>query len=100
MKETHPSEEKGKTICDFPIKKVKMKDEIQNNKEMNQFFYQDFDFGMEFKSYFPQFNLGKILQRLNCLMELNSPKNSPRNKSRPRLSRKSFKKQLKKVCDF
>ena len=81
----YSQEEKTKPIVEFPsppaLKKRKFsifsaKDETnQNHKEavVLKFFDYDFDFGMEFKAYFPQFNMGKVLQILNCDIEAKSP---------------------------
>ena len=57
-----------------------------NNKE--RLFLDDFDLGMEFKVYFPQFNFGKILQKLNNMIELSSPIHNSKIKSQRRLFQK------------
>ena len=44
-----------------------------NNKEIQPFFLDGFDLGMEFKSYFPQSNFRNVLKELNIMIELNSP---------------------------
>ena len=53
---------------------VSIKDDL-NNKIKDpgvQFFDNDFDAGREFKEYFPQFNLGNVLAKLNLEIELKS----------------------------
>ena len=95
-KEEHlRSDTKRKTIVNYPnnhsIKKgifsAFYAEGNPHNKE--KMFLDDFDLGMEFKVYFPQFNFAKILQKLNYMIELSSPIHNPKIKSPRRLFQKN-----------
>lgn len=96
--ENYRSETKKKTFINNPnihsIKKggvsVFDAEANQNDKEVPRFFLDGFDSGMEFKVYFPQFNFGKILQKLNNIIESISPIHKSKIKSPRRLFQKKI----------